>query len=108
MVERQKLNRWKFGGFGMYSEMHPYKNIIGLNGDHGGAERGAQAFLQNRSRRGLVRELKTLPTSKALLQKLAGQAEAEGIKLERVSVYGYDFEPSSGKLSRHLIHSHDY
>jgi len=110
LVRDKKLSRWKMGGFGMYSEMHPYKNIIGLQGALSGRDQksSAQQFLQKQKRSVLLKEIKTIPTAPALLQKIAKQAKREGIELSTLSVYGYDFEPDLLRLSRQLIHRHEY
>ena len=105
LVESVSLSRWKGGGFGMYSETHPYNNALSLRMRGHSALRDdpeVQEFLNAPERRALVRELKTVPVT-PLYRKLQAEAAALGLEVEGLEVYGYHFDPYTGRVRRRLV-----
>jgi hypothetical protein len=102
MVYRHNLTRWRGGGFGMYSEMHPMHRQVWI-GNQDSMWHASDPKITKRAVANKANSVRYMPNEKSLLQLAGFAAKQYKMHSLRVQVWEPVLNPENNSLSRKLI-----
>jgi hypothetical protein len=107
MVYRHHLSRWKGGGFGMYSEIHPMEREVWI-GRKDSMWLATDPRITTREVANKANRIRYMPNEKKLLQFAGFAAKYYGLDSLRVELWQPALNPANHSLKRILIREVHY